>query len=368
MVVYSFYNPIIIGRGILVASVLFSLVTVPLYRLIHYYISGEAAFTQKILIVGTGPMARVVIDEVEKYQFSGYVIVGVVDDHNNKGDFEGYKILGDFTRLRELVEAANVDTIVVALSEQRGRLPIEQLTECKMRGIKVINDTTFHEQFTGKIMVSSLRPSFLIFSDGFKISRFTKMIKYGFDIGISVLLLLMMAPVLLITGLLVYLTSPGPIFYRQERVGLHGKPFTLYKFRSMQVDSEDKSGPVWAQKNDQRVTRVGRIIRRFRIDELPQIYNVLKGEMSFVGPRPERTFFVNKLVNEIPYYKLRLVIKPGLTGWAQIRYPYGNSIHDAQEKLQYDLYYIKSMSWLFDLKIISETTKVVLGKMGEGTY
>ena len=369
-ILYYFYPPIVIGRGILAATVVLILVFFPAFRAIYSYLTGESAFTQNILIVGTGPKAKTIIDEIEKYQFSGYTMMGVVDDDPARygQEFEGYKVIGHPDQLPNLVESREIDTIVVALSEQRGRLPIEQLIDCKMHGVNVISDTTFHEQFTGKIMVDSMRPSFLIFSDGFKINHSTLTAKRLFDVLISLVLLAASAPILLVAAVAVKLSSPGSVLYRQERAGLYGKNFTLLKFRSMVVDSETGIGPVWAKKNDARVTRIGRILRRFRIDELPQIFNILKGEMSFVGPRPERPFFVDQLVELIPYYKQRFVIMPGLTGWAQIRFPYGNSVEDARQKLQYDLYYIKNMSWMFDLKIISETTKVVLGKMGEGTY
>jgi sugar transferase (PEP-CTERM system associated) len=368
--VYYFDPPFVVGRGILAITVLVLVGTIPLFRIIHHYVSGEAPFTRNLLLVGTGPAAKLVIDEIEKYQFSGYTIAGIVADEPDlvSRDFEGYPVIGGFDRIPALVEAHDVDTIIVALSEQRGRLPIGALIDCKLRGMAVISDTTFHEQFTGKIMVESLRPSYFIFSDGFKLHRLTLMTKRIADVVISLVLLIAAAPLIGVAALAVRLSSPGPILYRQERAGLFGKPFHLYKFRSMVVDSETGSGPVWAKKNDARVTRVGRVLRRFRIDELPQIYNILKGEMSFVGPRPERPYFVEQLADAIPYYKQRLVIKPGLTGWAQIRFPYGSSVEDAKEKLQYDLYYVKNLSWLFDLKIISETTKVVLGKMGEGTY
>ena len=368
--VYYFDPPFVVGRGILAITVFVLLVTVPAYRFLYHFLSGEAGFTQNILVVGVGPAAKTVIDEIEKYQFSGFTVVGVVDDEpENVGkEFEGYTIIGSFDQIRDLVESREVGTIVVALSEQRGRLPVDALIDCKLRGINVINDTAFHEQFTGKIIVESLRPSFFIFSDGFQLKRLTLVSKRLFDVAISLVLLVLASPLVLAAAVAVRLSSPGPILYRQARAGLHGKPFFLVKFRSMVVDSEASTGPVWAQKNDARVTSVGRVLRRFRVDELPQIYNILKGEMSFVGPRPERPFFVDQLAEIIPYYRQRLVIKPGLTGWAQIRLPYGNSVEDAKEKLQYDLYYIKNLSWLFDVKIISETTKVVLGKMGEGTY
>ena len=272
-------------------------------------------------------------------------------------------IIGDYTQISSIVKAGGVDRIIVALDERRGKFPLEQLLFCRLKGIRVDDGMAFTEQCAGKLSVENLHPSFLIFSDGFKRSAIFKNLKRGFDVICSLTGLAFVSLVSLMVSIAIKLDSKGPILYRQERVGEDGKRFHLLKFRSMRVDAEE-SGPVWAKVDDQRITRVGRVIRKLRLDEIPQMFNVLKGEMSFVGPRPERPFFVDVLKREISFYSERHVIKPGITGWAQIRYSYGASKEDALEKLKYDLYYIKHMSLLFDLHIIFETVKIVL--LGKG--
>lgn len=272
-------------------------------------------------------------------------------------------IIGDYTQIASIVKAGDVDRIIVALDERRGKFPIEQLLYCRLKGIPVEDGIAFTEQLAGKLSVESLHPSFLIFSDGFKSSEIIKRVKRGIDILTSLVALTLFFPITLLISLAIKLDSKGPILYKQERVGEDGKIFRLLKFRSMRVDAE-AGEPVWASVDDPRITRVGRVIRKLRLDEFPQMINVLKGEMSFVGPRPERSFFVKQLEKEVPYYSQRHIIKPGITGWAQINYPYGASKEDALEKLKYDLYYIKHMSIVLDLTIIFETAEIVL--LGRG--
>jgi sugar transferase (PEP-CTERM system associated) len=273
-------------------------------------------------------------------------------------------IIGDYRGLSKLSDKEDIDHIIVAMPERRGVLPVDELLKCKMAGIDVEDGVSFFERMTGKVDLDELKPSWLIFSDGFKINKITKTVKRTADIIFSSLGILLSIPFFIIVPLLLKLDSSGPVFFRQERIGENESVFTLMKFRSMQVDAETGSGPVWAQKNDPRVTRLGKFIRKTRIDEIPQLFNVLRGEMSFVGPRPERPNFVKKLNEEIPYYILRHSIKPGLTGWAQIRYPYGSSVKDAIEKLKYDLYYIKNISFLLDIAIIFSTVRVVISRRG----
>lgn len=249
------------------------------------------------------------------------------------------------------------------MDERRGKLPIEQLLTCRLKGIRVDEGVAFTEELAGRLSVESLYPSSLIFSDGFRGSVLYKKLKRYFDISASAFGLVFFSPVALAIALVIKLDSPGPVIYEQERVGKDGRLFRLKKFRSMRNDAE-KGGPVWAMVDDDRVTRIGRIIRKLRFDELPQLINVLKGEMSLVGPRPERPFFVRRLEKELPFYSYRHSVKPGLTGWAQLYYPYGASKEDALEKLKYDLYYIKNMSPLRDLTVILETIKVILWKRG----
>ena len=272
-------------------------------------------------------------------------------------------IIGGYGQIASICKEANVDRIIVALDERRGKLPLDQLLLCRLNGIRIDNGMGFTEDLAGKLSVQNLHHSSLIFSGGFNTSLLLKKAKRYLDIVASVVGLLLFSPLGLFVALAIKLESRGPVFYRQERVGEDGTTFRLLKFRSMGVDAE-RNGPVWAGSNDERVTWVGRVIRKIRLDEFPQMVNVLRGDMSFVGPRPERSFFIQQLEKEIPFYSIRHIVKPGITGWAQIRYPYGASKEDALEKLKYDLYYIKHMSISFDLMIIAETAKIVL--LGKG--
>ena len=262
-----------------------------------------------------------------------------------------------------VIDAYSISRIVIALADRRGQLPIDDLLRAKLAGVRVEDAATTYERMTGKILVDDLKPSWLIFSDGFGASRATRLVKRLVDFSGALLGTVLCAPVMLLTALAVRLDSPGPVLYRQERVGENGRPFTLFKFRSMRTDAEQGT-PVWAKDGDARATRVGRFIRLTRLDELPQFWNVLRGEMSFVGPRPERPFFVQKLAQAIPFYMARHAVKPGVTGWAQVRYRYGASVEDALEKLRYDLYYMKHLSIVFDLMILLDTVKVMVCRKG----
>ena len=272
-------------------------------------------------------------------------------------------VIGDYSQIIHICQNRNVDRIIVALDERRGKFPLEQLLYCRLKGIQVDDWVAFTEQLAGKLSVEKLHPSFLIFSDGFNRSDTFRRLKRCVDVVGSLLGLAFLAPVSLIISIVIKLDSSGPILYSQERVGEDGKIFNLLKFRSMRIDAE-QNGPIWAKVDDHRVTRIGYVIRKLRLDEIPQMINVLKGDMSFIGPRPERPFFVDLLKKEIPFYIERHVVKPGITGWAQICYRYGASKEDSVEKLKYDLYYIKHMSLLLDLVILFETIKIVL--LGRG--
>lgn len=273
-------------------------------------------------------------------------------------------VLGTHRDLEELVAKHQVDRIVVEMQDRRGRLPMDKLLGLKVQGISIEDATSLYERITGKIPIENLKPSWMIFNTGFEVSRSMVLQKRILSLAIAVLLLILFGPIMLLAAILIKLDSPGSVFYRQERVGQDGRVFTLWKFRSMQENAEKQSGPVWSGPNDGRVTRVGRVLRRTRLDELPQLFNVLKGDMSIVGPRPERPHFVKELSALIPFYGLRHAVKPGLTGWAQIKYEYGNTVRDAVEKLQYDLFYIKHMSWLLDSLIALETAKTILVRKG----
>jgi lipopolysaccharide/colanic/teichoic acid biosynthesis glycosyltransferase len=266
--------------------------------------------------------------------------------------------------LLALAQALDVDVLAVALEDRRARLPVEDLLQCRLAGVSVREQEALYEQITGKIAVQALRPSYLIFNEGFAAHPWTDLLKRTVDVAISSLMILLSWPLMLVTAIAVRLDSPGPILFRQERVGRDGLTFTLLKFRSMRADAEAATGPVWATLDDPRITRAGRFIRRARLDELPQLLNVLAGQMSLVGPRPERPVFVEELAKRIPYFRQRHIVKPGVTGWAQINYRYGSSFEDAVQKLQYDLFYIKYQSFLFDLSILFNTVKIVILRKG----
>jgi exopolysaccharide biosynthesis polyprenyl glycosylphosphotransferase len=234
------------------------------------------------------------------------------------------------------------------------------LLECRFLGIDIIEGTSFYEMLMGKLHVYQINPAYLIFSEGYQRSKLKSMMKRSGDFMLATFMLLILSPLLLVTAALIKIDSRGPIIFSQERVGQNGRRFQINKFRSMVADAEKRTGPVWASEDDDRITRVGRVIRKLRIDEIPQLWNVLKGEMSFVGPRPERAHFIEQLVKQIPYYTYRLSVKPGITGWAQVSYGYGSTIEDAVEKLNYDLFYIKNLTFLFDFLIVFRTVKTVL--------
>ena len=275
----------------------------------------------------------------------------------------GFHLLGKAKDLLTLADEFKPDLVLVALAEMRRALPAEELLECRFQGINVEDWPTFYERQTGKILVTNLRPSWLIFADGFVKTEMTRVVKRAMDIGLALVGLVLSLPLMLLAACAIKLDSKGPVLFRQRRVGERGRIFVLRKFRSMTVDAE-RDGPVWAAAHDSRVTRVGRWLRRTRLDELPQFWNVLAGDMSFVGPRPERPEFVEQLQREIPFYMGRHSVKPGITGWAQVRHRYAASIEDSMEKLQYDLYYIKNMSPLLDVVILLSTLQVVLFRRG----
>jgi len=275
------------------------------------------------------------------------------------------RLLPISSSLTDTARALKVDEIVVALSERRGgAMPLRELLDCKLLGVKVLDLASHFEQTLGQIRLDSLRAGWLIFGDGFRQGWARTAIKRLFDIVCALVLLVLALPIMLVTAILIILESGFPVIYRQERVGLNGRLFNVIKFRSMGTDAEKDGKPRWATGNDSRVTRVGRFIRKTRIDELPQLFSVLKGDMSLVGPRPERPFFVDQLTREIPFYAVRHSVKPGVTGWAQVRYHYGASVEDSAEKLQYDLYYVKNNTLFLDLVILFETVGVVLTGKG----
>jgi sugar transferase (PEP-CTERM system associated) len=326
---------------------------------------SQQQMTLRVLVLGTGQVARLIAD-LQPTSARPFRIIGFLDDAPGAADMlpDGQLLLGKVQDLDSLVEETRPDIVVIAQLDRRGCFPTKALLECRLRGIRVEDWPTFYEKAEGKILVTAVRPSWLIFSDGFVKTPRTEIIKRLFDVSLALAGLVLSFPLMLLAAIAVKAESPGPIFYRQPRLGKNGCVFILNKFRSMRQDAERDTGPVWSGHRDPRITRVGRVLRRTRLDELPQLFNVLVGHMSFIGPRPERPEFVTELQKEVPYYMERLAVKPGLTGWAQVKYQYGSSVDDAVEKLQYDLYYIKNLSLFLDLVIILNTVQVVLFARG----
>lgn len=358
---YAFPH-LMIGRGVALIALPLALALMVGWRLTIHWFLGHPDFGERILIVGSGNLAVEVAREVLDRPDAGYRIVGFV---GSDADLLGKslinpRVIGITSELAKIVERENIDRIVVAMGERRGVLPTEELLQLSLAGaVSIEEGATFYERITSRVSLNMIRPSWLIFSGPgrrARISGLTRSVVHRFVALIGAILSL---PIVMVTAILIKLDSEGPVFYRQERLGQHGRPFVLVKFRSMREDAED-AGPVWASKADNRTTRVGRIIRKIRVDEIPQFWNILRGEMNFVGPRPERPHFVAQLAQEIPYYEQRHLIPPGLTGWAQIKYPYGASIEDARQKLQYDLFYVKNQSLILDAIVLFETIKIIL--------
>ncbi len=357
---------LIVGRGVFaIALVLISVFLIIWHTLLRLYF-GIRAPRSNILILGTGRLSRELTAEILRRPDLGLAIVGFADDNPalQGTSVINPRVIGTVHDLPRLATEYQVDRVVVELQDRRGHLPLDELLTLKTRGIIIEEATSLYERVTGKIAIDNLTPSWLIFNSGFEVSHGMLLQKRLFSLLMSSALLVLSAPIMLAVMILINLDSKGPIFFRQERVGQDGKVFSLWKFRSMKQDAEKMTGPVWSTHGDTRVTRLGRFMRRTRIDELPQLFNVFLGDMSLVGPRPERPHFVKELATMIPFYHLRHVVRPGVTGWAQINYEYGNSVRDAMEKLQYDLFYIKHMSWLLDAAIILETIKTVLVRRG----
>ncbi|KUR71113.1 sugar transferase [Novosphingobium fuchskuhlense] len=324
---------------------------------------GTAVFRRRVLVLGAGERAERLRQLGERLE-AGFVIVGFVGMSDSAPVIKEAINRTAIHNLTRYVENLGVSEVVLALEERRNALPLKDLLRIKTTGVHVNDFSTFMERETGRVDLDTVNPSWLIFSDGFSSGRMiSSAFKRIFDICASLVLLLLTAPVIALFAIIVKLDSRGPAFFRQTRVGLYGQNFSLIKLRSMRTDAE-KAGAQWAAKDDPRVTRVGKLIRKLRIDELPQAWTVLKGEMSFVGPRPERPEFVSDLEDKLPYYAERHMVKPGITGWAQINYPYGASIEDSRHKLEYDLYYAKNYSPFLDLLILLQTLRVVLWNEG----
>jgi sugar transferase (PEP-CTERM system associated) len=318
-------------------------------------------FARRVLILGTGSEAASVENELRKTGVPGLHVVGFYPIESEENVVPTHRILSSAISVTETVNRFDIHEIIVAVAERRGGLvPWNNLLHCKLVGINVLDLSAFFERCWGQVRIESLRASWFIYGDGFRQGLARTLVKRTFDIVVSASLLLLAMPVMFLTAFAIMLESGRPVIYRQERVGQGGRSFNVFKFRSMFTDAESDGKPRWAQANDDRVTRVGRFIRKTRIDELPQLFNVLKGDMSLVGPRPERPFFVRQLEHQLPFYEVRHSVKPGVTGWAQVCYEYGASVDDAGNKLRYDLYYVKNHSLFLDFLILFKTIRVVL--------
>ncbi|MEO8075014.1 MAG: TIGR03013 family XrtA/PEP-CTERM system glycosyltransferase [Acidobacteriota bacterium] len=357
---------LMIGDGIFVSALFVFVVGILGWRLLFNHLTGSLNMEERILVVGTGEAARKVVRQILHQREFAYRVIGFIDDDATRiGErIVNPGIIGTPADMGEIIAKHHIDRIIVGLADRRGKLPIEELLRAKMAGICVEDATTTYERVTGKILIDDLRPSWLIFSDGFRVSRTTRALKRSIDLTLALILAIVAFPLMVLTAIAIAIESGRPVLYCQERVGEKCRTFTLSKFRSMRQDAEEAGTPIWASRDDDRITRVGRFIRKTRLDELPQLWNVLRGDMSFVGPRPERPYFVEELAKAIPFYQQRHAVKPGLTGWAQVKYRYGASLEDAMEKLRYDLYYIKHLSIFFDLTIVFDTVKVVLFRKG----
>jgi sugar transferase (PEP-CTERM system associated) len=354
-----------LGPATLALSICVALPMLSVSRLMFVQVFGRDRFARRVLVFGAGAKAAEVQNVRVRQDLRNFQVVGYVPTEGSKPEVPAEWRLNPGNSLRDFVLEMDVDEVVVAMEDRRRGLPVQQLLDCRMAGVPVTDVLDFMERESGKVELSMLYPSWLIYSEGINTRGLVRLVTRLFDLMAAGALLLLVAPLMLLTALAIWVSSGfrGNVLYAQTRVGLEGEPFTLYKFRSMREDAE-ADGVKWAVKNDPRVTAVGRIIRATRIDELPQLINVLAGQMSFVGPRPERPEFVEKLSEKIPYYRERHCVKPGITGWAQLCYPYGASEHDALEKLQYDLYYVKNKTILFDMVILLQTVEVVLWRKG----
>ncbi len=360
--IYFVYPPVILEQGVFFLALFILLMLLVSWRFGYQYMCLKGIGSEKVFLIGSGRLAGLIGSEIAENLDSGYKVEAVLDRDADKDLAERLRVefYDNYDSMCELALERKVSKIIVALDEKRGKFPAEALLRCRMAGIPVFDGVTFYEALSGKILVEGTLPSWLIYSDGFRRHRVTQWAKRVLDILCAGMGLVLSAPLMVLIALAVKGDSKGPVFYTQKRVGQKEKVFHIVKFRTMVHNAEQLSGPVWAGEKDPRITRVGRVLRKLRLDELPQFWNVLRGDMSFVGPRPERPEFVQKLKKRLPYYGERHTVKPGITGWAQVNYPYGASEEDALRKLEYDLFYVKNFSILMDLYIVLKTVQIVL--------
>jgi sugar transferase (PEP-CTERM system associated) len=370
---YYIYPPLGLGRGIFVIGFVFVALLLFFWRRLFLIVNSAPQFVERALIFGDGSLAKLLLRELELRPELGLRVVSHIlaagnGNSEHKNDYQEATVHHVTTveddELSRAVKFHRVNRIVIAMGDRRGTLPVERLLSLKSRGVLIQDGIDVYEAITGKVPIESLRLGWLLFSPGFQLSRLLLIYKRLASVLVSIIGLLLSLPLLPLIGLSINLTSSGPILYKQKRIGRNKIIFDCYKFRTMRANAEADTGPAWAGDDDPRITRLGRFLRNTRLDEIPQLWNVLKGDMSLVGPRPERPEFVNELNQEIPYYQLRHTVRPGITGWAQVRYHYGSSVEHAKEKLRYDLFYIKNMSPGLDALILFHTVKTIL--LGRG--
>ncbi len=356
-----------IWRSVLLMITLYAVLFTLVVRLIFYGMVNPDSFKRRVLVLGTGKRAKGLLDDLNKpADWKGFELVGFFPFSGDSVEVDQRRIVTTNNKLEQFAEHSLIDEIVVAVDDRRKKLPLNELMACRQNGINVVQEHAFIEREARKIAVGVISPGWFIYSEGFRKSDLSLFVQRVFDLLAALLLLAVTWPFMLLTAFAIWKEEgfKAPLFYKQVRVGLNNQPFEVIKFRSMRVDAEKAGKAIWATKDDPRVTKVGAIIRKYRIDELPQLFNVLKGEMAFVGPRPERPVFVEQLSQNIPFYSERHRVKPGVTGWAQLCFDYADSEEDSKEKLRYDLYYIKNASFLLDLLILLQTVEVVLFKKG----
>lgn len=350
----------LLGNDILFQGIVILTVALVAWRWVYSWLISQPFLRERVYVLGSGDRAKRLVDSLRARPDLGLEVIGWAGAVGN-GSLTREQLA---SQLLALAARNAVDHVIVAMSDGRGKMPVRELLDLRLSGVKVDDATGLLEKISGMIEVHELQPSWLIFSEGFRLNYFFFAVRRFFSFAIAAMGLLVLLPLVPLIALAVKIDSSGSVFYRQSRVGMRGRLFTCYKFRTMRADAEADTGATWATDDDPRITRVGRWLRRLRLDEIPQMWNVLRGDMSFVGPRPERPEFVKQLSEDIPYYNLRHIVRPGITGWAQIRYKYANTLEDARQKLQYDLFYIKNISFGLDFWILVHTLKVIF--LGRG--
>ena len=360
-VLYYVVPDLLVGRGVLFIALALTTAVISSIRIGLDWLWRMTTPKRMVLILGDGEMAVTAARELERRVDLNFQVAGFVSrEPASRGELLRHPVLGDQNQLRAIARDHSISKIIVALEDLRGGLPTRDLVQLRVQGIEIEDAHSALAALTGRVWLRTVRPSWFVFSSGFQRSKTTLLLKRIVDLAFGLLGIVLSLPIIALTAIAIRLDSKGPVLYRQERVGATGKVFNLVKFRSMRLDAESDRGAQWAQEDDPRITRVGRFLRKYRLDELPQFLNVIRGEMSFVGPRPERPCFVDQLREQIPFYDERHSVRPGITGWAQVEYTYTSSIEDAFRKLEYDLFYLKNLSILFDLAIVFRTVRVVL--------